>query len=316
MTHTIQKPRHEGRRFDPSPGKIRYSRRWIGATVAGGVLTTAALATGRLKTTALLASIGATSLAYATLYEPRSPRLERITLNLPRLPLALDGLRIGQISDMHLGLRYTTENSRWAVHQMAAEEPDMLVFTGDFVSYEHAIAELPFVLEGLPKAPLGRFAVPGNHDYWEGVPEIKQILTDLDIEMLINEHRPVTIGKETLVVAGLDDMWDGVPDIEVTLQHAPPQSVRLLLAHCPDALDYIIRGQRIDVQLSGHTHGGHMRLPGLGSFCLPRFGWHYASGHFHVNETQLYVSRGLGGLPLRLGCPPEATIFTLQRGSA
>jgi len=68
----------------------------------------------------------------------------------------------------------------------------------------------------------------------------------------------------------------------------------------------------VQLQLSGHTHGGHMRLPGLGSFCLPRYGWRYPVGHAYVGATQLYVSRGIGGLPLRLGCPPEVTILTLR----
>ncbi len=306
-------PHQNGRRFDPTPGKVRYSRRWLGATAAGGLLATLSLATGGLPAAAALGAAGAAGAAYALLHEPRSPRLERITMRIGNLPAGLEGLRIGQISDMHLGMRYAAENSRWAVAQMAREQPDLLAFTGDFVSYEHAIPDLPAVLAGLPRPRLGAFAVPGNHDYWEGVPEIMRALAPLGIEFLINEHRVLEVGAARLVVAGVDDQWDGVPDMAAALSGAPRDGFTLLLAHCPDVADEAAtRG--VSVQLSGHTHGGHMRLPGLGSFCLPRYGWRYPVGHEHIGGAQLYVSRGIGGLPLRLGCAPEATIITLTRG--
>jgi predicted MPP superfamily phosphohydrolase len=303
----------KGRRFDPTPGKVRYSRRWMGATAAGGLLATLSLATAGLPAAAALGAAGAAGAAYALLHEPRSPRLERITMRIGNLPTGLEGLRIGQISDMHLGMRFAAENSRWAVAQMAREQPDLLAFTGDFVSYEHAIPDLPQVLAGLPRPRLGAFAVPGNHDYWEGVPEIRRALAPLGIEFLINEHRVLGSGDARLVVAGVDDQWDGVPDMTAALSGAPRNVFTLLLAHCPDVADEAsTRG--VSVQLSGHTHGGHMRLPGLGSFCLPRYGWRYPVGHEHIAGAQLYVSRGIGGLPLRLGCAPEATIITLTRG--
>jgi uncharacterized protein len=312
IDHQKLAAQRDGRRFDPTPGKVRYSRRWLGATAAGGLLATMGVAAGGLPAAAVMATASAAGLAYATLHEPRSPRLEQVTLRLSDLPARLDGLRIGQISDMHLGMHYSFENSRWAARQMAAQRPDLLVFTGDFVSYEHAIPALPEVLSELPPAPLGSFAVPGNHDYWEGVPEIQQALATLGIELLINTSRLISVGGEGLLVAGVDDMWDGVPDLTATMAGAPRGAFRLLLAHCPDHADEAARHD-VQVQLSGHTHGGHMRLPGLGSFCLPRYGWRYPIGHAQVGTTRLYVSRGLSGLPLRLGCPPEATIITLRR---
>lgn len=304
--------RREGRRFDPRPGRVRYSRRWLGAAVAGGALATLTVAVAGLPAATAIGAAGAAGAAYALLHEPQTPRLERVTMRVAGLPQALDGLRIGQISDMHLGMRFTAANSRWAVAQMARERPDLLAFTGDFVSYEHAIPDLPEVLAGLPQAPLGAYAVPGNHDYWEGVPEIVRALAPLGVQFLINEHRTLSVGGEQLVVAGVDDLWDGVPDLAAALAGAPRGAPTLLLAHCPDVADEAAE-HNVTVQLSGHTHGGHMRLPGLGSFCLPRYGWRYPVGHEHVGLTQVYVSRGIGGLPLRLGCSPEATIITLKR---
>ncbi len=307
--------RPAGRRFDPTPGRVRYSWRWLGAAAGGGALAALALAQGGPLAAAALGASGLAGAAYAMLYEPRHPRLERVTLRLPGLPPALDGLRVGQISDMHLGMRYTAANSRWAVERMAEERPDLLALTGDFVSYAHAIPELPALLAPLAKAspPLGIFAVPGNHDYWEGVPAIRRALEPLGVQFLINAHRTVSYGGATLVVAGLDDLWDGEPDMGAALAGAPAGVFSLLLAHCPDSADEAAT-HGVQLQLSGHTHGGHMRLPGLGSFCLPRYGWRYPVGHAYVGATQLYVSRGIGGLPLRLGCPPEATLLTLRRG--
>ena len=302
------------RRFDPRPGRVRFSRRWLGATAAGGLLASLTVAAGGLPACIALGAAGAVGAAYALFHEPRSPRLERVTLRFPTLPAGLDGLRIGQISDMHLGMRYTTANSRWAIAQLAREQPDLLAFTGDFVSYKHAIHQLPLLLAALPRPPLGAYAVLGNHDYWEGVAAIQHALAPLGIVFLTNAHRQVSFGGAALVVAGVDDMWSGMPDLRAALTGAPQGAFTLLLAHCPDIADETAE-RGVQLQLSGHTHGGHMKLPGLGLFCLPRHGWRYSVGHAHVGaSTQVYVSRGLGGLPLRLGCPPEVTLITLRRG--
>jgi uncharacterized protein len=304
----------DSRRFDPRPGRVRYSRRWLGAGAAGAALGAVALAAGGPLAAAALGATGLAGAAYATLVEPRSPRLERLTLRFAGLPPELDGLRIGHLSDLHLGQPFSAANARWAAAAMAAERPDLLALTGDFVSYDHAIAALPDVLAPLAVArpPLGAYAVPGNHDHWEGVPAIRAALAPLGVEFLMNAHRALPRGAAQLVVAGVDDQWEGDSDLDMALRGAPA-GFRLLLAHCPDVADDAAR-LGVDLQLSGHTHGGHMRLPGLGSFCLPRHGWSYAVGHERVGDLQLYVSRGSGGLPLRLNCAPEATILTLRRG--
>lgn len=308
--------RRDSRRFDPRPGRVRYSRRWLGAAAGGAALGALMVTTGGPLAAAALGAAGLAGAAYATLVEPRSPRLERLTLRFPELPRELDGLRIGHLSDLHLGQPFSEANARWAAAAMAAERPDLLALTGDFVSYEHAIATLPDVLAPLAVArpPLGTYAVLGNHDHWEGVAAIRAALAPLGVEFLMNSHRALPRGEGQLVLAGVDDMWEGDADLEGALRGAP-EGFRLLLAHCPDMADEAAR-LGVQLQLSGHTHGGHMRLPGLGSFCLPRHGWSYAVGHERVGALQLYVSRGAGGLPLRLNCAPEAAILTLRRGGA
>jgi uncharacterized protein len=297
--------------FDPTPGRVFYSVRWLSALA--GVTAIGALITGRggLPAAAAFGIAGITGLAYATLVEPRRPILERITLRLPNLPTAFDGLRIGQISDLHLGHPFTAANTRWAVAQMVAEQPDLLVITGDFVSFEREIARLPDLLCPL-SAPLGVFAVPGNHDYWEGLPEIRQVLDPLGITFLINTHQVISFNGAQLALAGLDDLWEGASDLEAALRGIPQGVPKILLSHVPDIADRAAAAG-VAVQLSGHTHGGHVRAPLLGPLALPRHGTRYPLGLVPIGGMQLYVTRGVGGMPLRFGCPPEATIITLRR---
>jgi hypothetical protein len=301
-----------GNPFTPTPGRVRYSSRWLG--LSAGVAGLAALALGRggLPAAASLGVVGLAGAAYSTLVEPSRPRLERISLRFASLPAELDGLRIGQLSDLHLGHRYAAENTRWAVAQMAAEAPELLVLTGDLVSYTKNIADLPGLLGSL-RAPLGVFAVPGNHDHWEGLPAIIDALRPLGVEFLMNAHRRLHWRGADLTLAGVDDAWEGEMDMAAAMRGAPGDDFSIMLCHVPDMADESA-GYGVDLQLSGHTHGGHMRLPWAGPFCLPRYGWRYPVGHARVGRTQVYVSRGIGGIPLRFGCSPEATIITLRRG--
>jgi predicted MPP superfamily phosphohydrolase len=298
--------------FDPTPGRVFYSARWLSALAGATAVGALAASRGGLPAAAAFGVVGLAGLAYATVVEPRRPVLERITLRLPQLPAALDGLRIGQLSDLHLGHPFTTANTRWAVLQMAIERPDLLVITGDFVSYKHVIADLPALLEPL-RARLGIFAVPGNHDYWEGLPEIRRTLEPLGIQFLLNTHQLVTVNDAQLAVIGVDDLWEGESDLAAALDGVPHDATKLLLSHVPDLADEAAAAG-VAVQLSGHTHGGHVRAPVLGPLALPRHGTRYPLGLLPIGGMHLYVTRGVGGMPLRFGCPPEATILTLRRG--
>jgi predicted MPP superfamily phosphohydrolase len=301
-----------GSAFAPLPGRVRYSSRWLGLSAGAAGVAALALGLGRLPAAASLGAAGLAGAAYSLLYEPSRPRLERISLRFARLPAELDGLRIGQLSDLHLGHRFAAENTRWAVAQLAAEAPELMVITGDLVSYTKNIPELPGLLGPL-RAPLGVFAVPGNHDHWEGLPEIIETLRPLGVEFLMNAHRRLRWRGADLTLAGVDDAWEGEMDIAAAMRGAPGDDFSMLLCHVPDMADEAAR-YGVDLQLSGHTHGGHMRLPWAGPFVLPRYGWRYPVGHAHIGRTQVYVSRGIGGVPLRLGCPPEVTVITLRRG--
>lgn len=310
-TSRISRSTHSKARSPFDPTQVRYSWRWLGTGAALSSLAAVAVQQGGIGAAAAVGAAGLTGAAYATLLEPRRPVLERVSLRLPNLPPALEGLRIGQLSDLHLGHPYTEANTRWAVQQMVNERPDLLALTGDFVSFDHAIARLPELLAPL-RAPLGIYAVPGNHDYWEGLDEIQAILNPLGVKFVINTHEQLSWRGQRFWLAGIDDLWDGQPDLDAALAGVPKDAFTLLLAHAPDIAP-VAAQRNIALQLSGHTHGGHLWLPLLGSFCLPFHGTRYAIGFEQVETMQLYITRGLGGMPLRFGCPPEATIFTLNR---
>ncbi|MEN9938647.1 MAG: hypothetical protein RLZZ387_5226 [Chloroflexota bacterium] len=302
------------RRRSIEPIRLYYNHRWYAAGAVGAALGLLGLRQVGWRLAAGAGAIGALTWGHAAYGEPARPILERVELRLPRLPAALDGLRIGHLTDLHLGFRYAEQNVAWAMEHMRREAPDLVALTGDFVSFQHAIPDLAPLLRGL-RAPLGVYAVPGNHDYWEGVDDVRAALSICDIPLLINESRHLRLRGADFWLVGLDDIWDGRIDVRAALRGVPGDAFKLLLAHSPDFADEAAR-HGFDVQLSGHTHGGHIRLPLLGPLGLPRFGRRYVMGQFQVGRTAVYVSRGLAGPPLRLLCPPEATIITLRRGGS
>ncbi len=306
-------PRRRERRHPFNPSRVRFARSWLG--LGAGAAALGALGLRRYGRRAGLGYglLGLASMAYIALLEPSRPQLEHITLRLPALPPQLEGLRVGQISDCHLGMPHSARNLAWAVEQMRRERPELIAITGDLVSRHHAIPEITPLLRGL-EAPLGVYAIPGNHDYWEGLSDLQAALALTSIPLLINEHRRLHWKGADLWLIALDDLWDGRPDLGVALDGVPRDACTLLLSHAPDSADEAAE-RGIAAQLSGHTHGGHMRLPWLGPFALPRYGWRYAMGSYRVGSMELYVSRGLSGGPYRLLCPPEATIFTLRSGA-
>jgi predicted MPP superfamily phosphohydrolase len=302
--------RPERNPFDPM--RITYTRAWLPAGAAAALVGALGLRRFGWPLAAGLGGLGAASLAYMRRFEPARPTLERITLRLPALPPALDGLRIGQITDTHLGLPFTADNLRWAVEQMRREQPDLIGLTGDLAGLREGIPEIPPLLSGL-HAPLGVYAVPGNHDYWEGLADVHAALMLADIPLLMNEHRHLRWNGADFWLAGADEIWDGSPNFAAALAGVPRDAFKLLLAHSPDIADNAA-DYGFAVQLSGHTHGGQLRLPLIGPLARPRYGQRYVMGLYQVGAMTLYVSRGLGGLPMRLLCRPEATIFTLRCG--
>lgn len=218
------------------------------------------------------------------------------------LPPHLDGFTIGVMTDLHIGPLVSAGFIRRAAAELADRGPDLVVVAGDFCSTRKAAHLLVEALE-----PVGRpFAVLGNWDY-----KREEVRRTAAVRFLVNQGAEVAPG---LWLAGVDDVNFGRPDLEAALAGAPPGAVRILLAHEPDFADRVEARHRIALQISGHSHGGQIRLPFLGAALLPPGGQKYVSGLNHAPHCPVYTSRGLGvaHLPVRIMCPPELTLIQLK----
>jgi predicted MPP superfamily phosphohydrolase len=161
----------------------------------------------------------------------------------------------------------------------------------------------------------GVFSILGNHDMWTNVNIITAGLAEARIPLLVNQGIPIAVGAATLWLAGLDDGWAGQPDLNAALAEAPAAATVVLLYHEPDLADEVVADGRVHIQLSGHSHGGQVRLRNYGAIVLPYLGRKYDQGLYKLDEMWLYTNRGLGAtsIPLRYNCPPEITEITLSR---
>jgi predicted MPP superfamily phosphohydrolase len=246
--------------------------------------------------------------------EAQVPVIERIPIPIGNLHPALESFTILQISDLHLYPLTQPALIKKSVEMANALKPDLVVITGDYVWQDlDAIFELAPILSGLD-AKYGVFSTLGNHDYWLDADVITAALKTAGLPVLINQGLSIEQGKGKLYLAGLDDGWSGEPDLDATLDGASPGEPVILLCHEPDLADQYSLEGRIDVQLSGHTHGGQIRLPGIGALVLPYLGRKYDQGLYNINGMLLYTNRGLGVIsePVRFNCPPEISQFTLH----
>lgn len=260
-----------------------------------------------------LAAMG--GLGYSTLLEPQRMVVERVPIRLSNLPLALEGFRIAVLTDFHLYPFTKLPHIQRAVTLANDLQPDVAVLLGDFVDANvEAILELAPALSGL-RAQHGIFAVLGNHDHWKGAKIVRAALVNEGIQVLRNAGVPLTVAGHELYLAGLESAWCGRPDIAQALSERRGDSPVVLLVHEPDYADKAAQDPRISLQLSGHSHGGQVRLPLIGALELPSWGRKYDCGHYHVGAMQLYTNRGIGlvDLPVRFNCPPEVTEITLSR---
>lgn len=229
---------------------------------------------------------------------------------LPRLPAACDGLSILHLSDFHYIGTLDRPFFEYVAQRGAEMRPDLIVFTGDLLDREKLIEWIPATL-GRLSAPLGCYFVLGNHDwYLTNTDEIRRQLETCGWRDLAGQAVEIRHEEKPVVLCGSEMPWMGTqPD----LTHAPSDAFRILLSHTPDNIDWA-RRHDIDLMLSGHNHGGQIRLPLFGPVYSPsKFGCRYAGGVYWEDPTLLYVSRGLSGRqPLRWRCPPELTKLILR----
>lgn len=296
---------------------------WEVAKPAG--LSAAAAGAAALTRRAFLqkATIGFGAVALITsargLWQARgTPRLERVTLHLPDLPKAFDGVRLVQLSDFHSGPYMSREQMLSVRRQIEDLQPDLYFLTGDFVD---AFAEQmpPFVdaFENL-RAPLGVFTVLGNHDYFADIQTVEAGLAAARLPLLRNTHHVLEHRGEKLAIVGVDDLWASRrtgrgPDIAAAVKDLPENICKICLSHQPNYWPEI-KKRNIALTLCGHTHGGQFGIVGT-QISLARIASPYVAGLYKEDGMQLYVNRGLGvfGIPIRIGMPPEITEVTLRR---
>ena len=268
--------------------------------------------------------LGIGSAGYGILMEPNRFKVERIPLQLRRLSPRFSGLRVAQISDIHMGGWMNAERFQRVTDLIIAEKPDLLLITGDFLIghvvsdiTQGAVDDLTVGLSALA-GMFPTFAVLGNHDYWTDPTRVRQILDSAGVKDLTNTVFTIRREEANLHLCGVDDVWEGYARLEDVLAQLHDDSAAILLAHEPEFADTSAATGRFDLQLSGHTHGGQVVLPFVGAPILPYLGRKYGSGLYKVGEMFQYTNRGIGmaRLPIRINCPPEITLFVLESLSA
>ncbi len=246
------------------------------------------------------------------------------TFCFPTLPAALDGLRIVQLSDLHIGPHTSQRLLRRIVEAVEAAAPDLIVCTGDQVDDYAADARLFVEAFGSLRAPLGVWAIAGNHDLFAGWHEVRRILETAGFIIPVNEAHAVSHRGARFWVVGLGDpsgaFWPygggaaARPDVAHALQHVPDGAFVVALAHNPNLWPELAR-RGVALTLSGHTHHGQVSIPAL-RWCLASPFVRFAMGCYRYRDTLLYVHPGSNywGLPLRLGAWPEVTVITLRHG--
>ena len=284
----------------------QITRRTFIKRAVGTVLTAAGLGTG--------------GYFYAREVEPRMLDITRHTIKNAVLPPGFDGIKLVQFSDTHIGFQYTTEQLKQLITKINKLGPDLIVFTGDLLDDPRHFTEKPKIISMLNslKAPMGKFAVYGNHDHGGyGSNLYKQIMEQSGFTLLLNHSANIKLlDGSSLWIAGIDDAMLGKPDLKTAMANIPNNSYTILLSHAPDKAEEAAHFP-IQLQLSGHSHGGQIQIPFYGPLVTPPFAEKYVEGFYTTgpqSSLTLYVNRGLGTtrLPFRFLSQPELAVFTFK----
>lgn len=257
---------------------------------------------------------------YSRYIEPNFLIMHYENIKNSRIAEGKEELKILQLSDMHISEFFDEKDLKKVVEKINEEKPDIVVFTGDLIDeynrYENKdnVNEIWEVL-GAIHAPLGKYAVYGNHDYGGGAESIyKKVMENSGFIVLKNDR--VILDEYNINIIGMDDSIFGKFEKEKLIGFLDEDSFNLVLSHEPDVVDYLLE-YNIDLFLSGHSHGGQINLPIINS--LPLLARKYTNGIYSFNnyrQTLLYVNIGLGTsqMPLRFMAPPELSVFVLSNG--
>lgn len=251
---------------------------------------------------------------YARYVHPYRLRVIHDVIHLPRQHQHLDGLTIAFVTDTHIGPCFAASALTPVIERLQRARPDILLMGGDYICESpRFMGEAAAVLEKMVQsARFGTWAVLGNHDLANIRERVVGPLHAIGVHVLENQSACITTDRGDLWIVGIADAMLGKPDLSRAFAQIPVQAAAIALWHEPDrAGETACFGPML--QLSGHTHGGQVRLPWVGPLALPRLGKTYVSGRYQVGDMTLYVSNGLGMYrpPVRLNCPPELTILHL-----
>ena len=257
--------------------------------------------------------------AWAFWLEPASLELREYRLEIPKWPRSLAGLRIAALADMHVGSPFNGLDKLERIVALTNQsKPDLIVLLGDYVIDGVAGGEFVPPNEWAPvlakmQAPLGVWAVLGNHDWWLDAESVRSTLERHGIRVLENSSAPIHHGAEEFWLTGIGDFLASRPNIPRALQQVPEHSPSIAITHNPDVFPRV--PPRVNLLIAGHTHGGQVSVPFFGPLIVPSsYGRRYAAGHIVENGRHLFVSTGLGTsiLPVRFLVPPEISLLVLE----
>jgi predicted MPP superfamily phosphohydrolase len=256
---------------------------------------------------------------WAFFIEPNRLVTRYQTIEIERWPSELSGLKIAVLSDLHIGGRFIDEPKlRLIVERTNQLQPDLIVILGDSISGgrdHHAMDPEVFapVLKDF-RAPLGVYTVLGNHDWWFNGERVRSALEANGLKVIENDAAVIETRGSSFWLVGLADLWTRTQRIPQTLAKVPEGGAPVIaLAHNPDVFPQL--PQRVSLLLAGHTHGGQVKLPLIGTVVhTSDFGDHYEAGHVFENGHHLFVTTGIGTsiIPVRFGVPPEIVLLTVK----
>jgi uncharacterized protein len=255
---------------------------------------------------------------WAFYWEPSSLEVHRFDVSLPSWPESEGTLIVALLSDLHVGSPYYGRRRLTEVVGLVNRaKPDLVLLAGDYVITNvwggHFVPpeDTAKILRGL-RAPLGVYAVLGNHDWWYDGPRVRKAFESQGITVLESEGRRIRSGSVDFWLVGLGDWWERRPNVASVLARVPVGAPILAFTHNPDVFPTI--PGRVSLTFAGHTHGGQVRLPFLGAPRVPsRYGDRYAHGLVVENGRRLFVTSGLGTslIPVRFGVPPEIALIRI-----
>ncbi|MCO7224219.1 metallophosphoesterase [Pleionea sp. CnH1-48] len=257
---------------------------------------------------------------WAFWWEPASLTQQSYTIEIKNWPKSCDGIKVAVIADLHIGSAYNSlTRLDEVIEHTHTSQPDLILLAGDFmnhsvVSSEQVAPDLIAQRLSALKAPMGVYAVMGNHDWWYGAEQVKQGFLKHNMHLLEDDAVLLEQNECQFWLSGISDFWEGPHDIALALAKVPEDAVNIVVTHNPDIFDHLPAS--VELTIAGHTHGGQVHLPFIGRPAIPsQFGERFAAGHIEEQGKHLFVNTGVGTsiLPVRFRVPPEISLVSIKR---